>query len=127
MRDRESKMSGMMRYRDERVDDPKMPWRQARYHSNCDDSFLPITVPSDTLTTFENEDYEIATKRRLLLPITILIVGRRLYVRDVRWLQTLGVSVLLLNPILTYSETMRCVAQVLVVALGLNSGTTHLS
>jgi len=41
----------------QRVDDPKMPWRQARYHSNCDNSFLPITVPSDTFTTFENEDY----------------------------------------------------------------------
>ena len=35
----------------------------------CDSSFLPITVPSDTFTTFENEEYEIAIKRRLLLPI----------------------------------------------------------
>ena len=52
-----------------RVDDAKMPWRQARYYSNCDNSYLPNTVPSDTFTTFENEDFEIAIKRRLLLPI----------------------------------------------------------
>ena len=111
----------------QRVDDPKMPWRQ------------PVTIPTAITLSCQLLFRLIplllsrmkTTKLRLSdassSQFTILIVGRRLYVRDVRRLQTLGVSVPLLNLILTYSETMRCVAQVLVVALGLNSGTTHLS
>ena len=51
------------------IDDPKYPWREARYHSACGDSFSFNTLPIDSSTTFENADFETALKRRLLIKI----------------------------------------------------------
>ena len=62
----------------QRIDDPHYPWRRARYHSNCGDAFSLNTMPSDSHTTYDNADFEVTLKRRLLIPIYNCTIGESL-------------------------------------------------
>ena len=50
-----------------RQDDKKFPWRMALFNSNCGDPVSFGTVPTDDMTTANNNDFEIMTLRRLLM------------------------------------------------------------
>ena len=53
-----------------KLDIPQHPRHMALYNSNCGDTFSFSAIPTDSDTTFCNQDFEVLTARRLLLRLT---------------------------------------------------------
>ena len=54
------------------LDLPQNPRSLALFHSNCSDSTTFSLIVSDDSNTFSNRAFEVAIRRRLLLPLTTL-------------------------------------------------------